>query len=31
MAINANDYTQTKEKNIKLHKKDKRLFYLILE
>jgi len=26
MAINANDYTQTKEKNIKLHKKDKRLF-----
>ncbi len=26
MAIDANDYTQTKEKNIKLHKKDKRLF-----
>ena len=26
MAINASDYTQTKEKNIKLHKKDKRLF-----
>ena len=26
MAINANDYIQTKEKNIKLHKKDKRLF-----
>lgn len=26
MAINSNDYTQTKEKNIKLHKKDKRLF-----
>ena len=26
MAINTNDYTQTKEKNIKLHKKDKRLF-----
>jgi len=26
MAINANDYIQTKEKNIKLHKKNKRLF-----
>ncbi len=26
MAINASDYTHTKEKNIKLHKKDKRLF-----
>ena len=26
MAIDANDYVQTKEKNIKLHKKDKRLF-----
>jgi len=26
MAINANDYIQTKEKNIKQHKKDKRLF-----
>jgi len=26
MAIDANDYTQTKEKNIKLHKKDKHLF-----
>lgn len=26
MAINASDYIQTKEKNIKLHKKNKRLF-----
>lgn len=26
MAINLDDYIQTKEKNIKLHKKDKRLF-----
>ena len=27
MAINTSDYNPTKEKNIKVHKKDKRLFY----